>query len=288
MAAKLLDHGIEHGKRPWLEAFRSFEWRLCHVRIIFGALGEAMVEKALLVEPHLKAVTLVRHSSPMIVIGVSAFLLFIGRTVGTAQEQPTGTIGLSSRAFIERPGLGGISYPAAATHNGQATASPGQWLIDDVARERAQFELGQASPMPLSVTNARDAAHVGAGSPSSDERRAQEVTSSIATPTIEDGTLGTRRSQRGLKRPDGASARPDPSSGLVASAPKCAEAPVGLAPEGEHWYYRLDREPHRQCWYVRAFREDRARHSIVESDLRLSEPTSPDPSVRLGLGVDRL
>ena len=136
-----------------------------------------MVEKAFLVEPHRKAVTLVRHPSIMVVIGMSAFLLFIGETVGTAQELPTGTIGVSGRAFIERPGLGGISYPAAATHNGQTTASPGQWLIDDVARERAKFELGQVSPMPLSATNARDAAHVGAGAglPSSGERRAQKV-----------------------------------------------------------------------------------------------------------------
>src|SRR5215469_3298392 len=122
-----------------------------------------MVEKAFLVEPHRKAVTLVAHPSIMVVIGVGAFLLFIGKTVGTAQELPVGTIGLSGRIFIERPGLGGISYPAAATHNGQATASPGQWLIDDVARERAKFELRQISPMPLSATNARDAAHVGAG-----------------------------------------------------------------------------------------------------------------------------
>jgi hypothetical protein len=183
-----------------------------------------------------------------------------------------------------------MSYPAAAAHNGQATASPGQWLIDDVARERAKFGLRQVSPMPLSATNAQDAAHVGAGggSPSSDERRAQEVTSSIGTPTVEDGTLRTRGPQRAVKRWDGASPRPDQSPGLVASATKCAEAPVGLAPEGEHWYYRLDRETHRKCWYVRAFREDRAGRSIVESDLRLSEPTSPDPSVRLGLGVDSL
>jgi hypothetical protein len=143
-----------------------------------------MVEKSFLVEPHRKAVTLVRHPSIMVVIGVGAFLLFIGETVGTAQELPTGTIGLSGRAFIERPGLGGISYPAAATHNGQATASPGQWLIDDVARERAKFELRQVSPMPLSATNARDAAHVGAGVglPSSDERRAQEVGNKSSEP----------------------------------------------------------------------------------------------------------
>ena len=122
-------------------------------------------------------VTLVRHPGIMVVIGVGAFLLFIGETVGTAQELPSGTIGLSGRASIERPGLGGISYPAAATHNGQATASPGQWLIDDVDRERAKFELSQVSPVPLSAANARDADHVGAGVglPSSDERRVQEL-----------------------------------------------------------------------------------------------------------------
>jgi hypothetical protein len=143
-----------------------------------------MVEKAFLVEPHRKAVTLVRHPSIMVVIGVGALLLSIGETVGTAQELPTGTIGLPGRASIERPGFGAISYPAAATHNGQATASPGQWLIDDVARERAEFELRQISPMPLSATNARDAAHVGAGVglPSSDERRAQEVGNKSSEP----------------------------------------------------------------------------------------------------------
>jgi hypothetical protein len=59
-------------------------------------------------------------------------------------------------------------------------------------------------------------------------------------------------------------------------------------PTGEHWYYRLDRETHRKCWYMRAFGEERVGRSIVESDLRLSEPASPDSSIRLGLGVDRL
>src|SRR6516165_9194723 len=108
----------------------------------------------------------------MVVIGLSAFLLFIGETVGTAQELPTGTISLSARVFIERSGLGGISDSASATHNAQATASPGQWLIDDIAKERVKFEL-RRGPKPLSATNAGDAAHVGAGVglPSSDERR---------------------------------------------------------------------------------------------------------------------
>jgi hypothetical protein len=242
-----------------------------------------MVKKAFLVEPQRKAVTFVRHPSIMVVIGVGAFLLFIGETVGTAQELPTGTISLSARAFIERSGLGGISHPAAAAHNAEATASPGQWLIDDVARERAKFELRRVGPKPLSATNAGDSAYVGAGIrlPSLDERRAQGVTSSIGTPTVEDGTLGTDRPPRAIRRSNGGA---DSSPGLVDSATKCVETPVGLASEGEHWYYRLDRETHRKCWYVRAFKEDSARPSIVESDRRLSEPTLPDPSIRIGLG----
>jgi hypothetical protein len=235
-----------------------------------------MVGKAFLVEPQRNAVMLVCHPRIMVVIGVGAFLLFIGETVGIAQELPTGTISLSGRASIQRSGLGGISDPAAATHNVQATASPGQWLVDDVARERAKFELTRVSPKPLSATNARDSAHVGAGVglPSSDERRAGK-------PMVEDGTLATHSPPRAVKRSNGG---PDPSLGLVESATKCIEAPVGLASEGGHWFYRLDRETHRKCWYVRAFGEDGVRRSIVESDQRPSEPTSPDPSIRIGLG----
>lgn len=138
------------------------------------ALGEDMVETVVLLEPHRKAVRLVDHPTIRVVIGVGALLLFVSKTVG-AQELSTGTVDTSGRASMERAGLGGISYPAAATQNGRATASPGQWLIDDVSRERAKFELRQGSPKPLSATNAaRDAAHVEAvvRLPSSDDTRA--------------------------------------------------------------------------------------------------------------------
>jgi hypothetical protein len=229
-----------------------------------------MIEKAFAVEPHRKAVVLIRHRTSAIAIGVGAFLLFIGET---AQELPTGTIDPSDRVSTERSGLGGIG------NNGQPTASPGQWLIDDVARERAEFEFRQVSPKPLSATNAaRDAAHVeaGVGLPSSDgtragadKRRSEDVTSSIGTPTVEDAVLGAPRSLRALKRSDGASPRPDTSGRRLDTAAKCIEAPVSLALEGEHWHYRFDRETHRKCWYVRAFREDGAGRGVVESDRRL-------------------
>jgi len=247
------------------------------------ALGEGMVETVIFLEPHRKAVRLVHHPTVMVVVGVGAFLLFVSKTVG-AQELSTGTVDPSGRASMERAGLGGISYPAAAPQNGRATASPGQWLIDDVARERTKFELRQGSLKPLSATSAaRDAAHVEAAVrlPSSDdtraggdERRAEELTNSISTPPAEDGT---RRPRRALKRSDGASPRRVTSRGLVHSAAKCIDAPVGVATGSERWYYRLDRETHRKCWHVRAFREDRVRRSIVESDRRPSERASADP-----------
>ena len=37
-----------------------------------------------------------------------------------------------------------------------------------------------------------------------------------------------------------------------ASADDCLKAPNSAAPQGSHWYYRLDRANQRKCWYLRA------------------------------------
>jgi len=37
-----------------------------------------------------------------------------------------------------------------------------------------------------------------------------------------------------------------------ANAAKCAAAPNGAPPQGQHWYYRLDHVSHRKCWYLHA------------------------------------
>jgi hypothetical protein len=37
-------------------------------------------------------------------------------------------------------------------------------------------------------------------------------------------------------------------TGLAADS--CAAKPGATAPQGEHWYYRLDRTAHRVCWYL--------------------------------------
>ena len=43
----------------------------------------------------------------------------------------------------------------------------------------------------------------------------------------------------------GRSSRAEPASGT------CLGKPDGTAPEGSHWYHRVDRVTHRRCWYVR-------------------------------------
>ena len=41
----------------------------------------------------------------------------------------------------------------------------------------------------------------------------------------------------------------------TARADDCLTAPNSPAPQGTHWYYRLDRTNQRKCWYVRAARQ---------------------------------
>ena len=38
----------------------------------------------------------------------------------------------------------------------------------------------------------------------------------------------------------------------ITGADDCLTAPNSPAPQGSHWYYRLDRASQRKCWYVRA------------------------------------
>ncbi|MES1148616.1 MAG: hypothetical protein ABUL53_05480, partial [Bradyrhizobium guangdongense] len=38
----------------------------------------------------------------------------------------------------------------------------------------------------------------------------------------------------------------------TAAADDCLASPKKTAPDGQHWYYRLERGTKRQCWYLRA------------------------------------
>lgn len=54
-------------------------------------------------------------------------------------------------------------------------------------------------------------------------------------------------------------------SGAAKAADDCLAAPKSRAPQGAHWYYRIDRTTKRQCWYVR-------------DESRGSQPASASPA----------
>ena len=246
--------------------------------------------------PRWKAVSPFRRMSIMVVAGIAALLLSISETAGTAQELPTAiqattpvpfdqfdaNSSRSDHAPINRSGSIEISDPAAATQVRQV--NPGQWLIDDVARERAKFntklKFRQASPNPIptipgapadaglglrSPDATRPGTHkhgaekatgtigrsptLGFGNPPSSESRAGSIATEAA-----DGKLGAPPSHRSIKPSGehGVSTPPNTSRALHDATTSCLEAPVGQAPEGGHWYYRLDLQTQRKCWYVRA------------------------------------
>ena len=41
-------------------------------------------------------------------------------------------------------------------------------------------------------------------------------------------------------------------SANIAHADDCIAAPNSAAPQGNHWYYHIDRATHRKCWHLRA------------------------------------
>ncbi len=45
---------------------------------------------------------------------------------------------------------------------------------------------------------------------------------------------------------------PDTPSGADAKPGECLSGPKGSAPQGERWYYRVERGTKRKCWYTRA------------------------------------
>ncbi|MDE2378995.1 hypothetical protein [Bradyrhizobium sp.] len=68
-----------------------------------------------------------------------------------------------------------------------------------------------------------------------------------------------------------------PLSAVSQSAPNAAEdclaAPKGATPEGQHWYYRIERGTKRQCWYLRE--EGAAKEGTKESTKTAQAPANP-------------
>jgi hypothetical protein len=59
------------------------------------------------------------------------------------------------------------------------------------------------------------------------------------------------------------------------AAGDCLASPKGTAPEGQHWYYRVERSTKRQCWYLRA--EGGKTATTTQTANAAPEPDSPAP-----------
>jgi len=59
------------------------------------------------------------------------------------------------------------------------------------------------------------------------------------------------------------------------AASDCLASPKGVAPQGQHWHYRVERGTKRQCWYLRAEGNKAASTTQTASDT--PQPDSPPP-----------
>jgi hypothetical protein len=57
------------------------------------------------------------------------------------------------------------------------------------------------------------------------------------------------------------------------AADNCLSGPKGTAPDGGHWYYRIDRATKRACWYVRS--EDKSSQAAASDSSPSAKPVAP-------------
>ena len=74
------------------------------------------------------------------------------------------------------------------------------------------------------------------------------------------------------------------------AADDCLAGPNTEAPQGSHWYYRLDRLSHRQCWYLGPERRTHAHQdaSLARSHPSASQTTEARTAEAVGAGPDPL
>ena len=63
------------------------------------------------------------------------------------------------------------------------------------------------------------------------------------------------------------------SHGATRAADDCLSGPKATAPDGGHWYYRIDHATQRHCWYVRS--EDRLAQVTEENSSPSAKPVAP-------------
>jgi hypothetical protein len=69
-----------------------------------------------------------------------------------------------------------------------------------------------------------------------------------------------------------------PSQSAASPADGCLSGPKGQAPEGSHWYYRIEHATKRHCWHLADERDTVARPSVADLPppaKRVAPPTEP-------------
>jgi len=59
------------------------------------------------------------------------------------------------------------------------------------------------------------------------------------------------------------------------TAADCLASPKGVAPQGQHWFYRVERTTKRQCWYLRAEGAKATQSAQATADAPNAAPTAP-------------
>ncbi|TFV37723.1 hypothetical protein E4K66_19585 [Bradyrhizobium frederickii] len=73
------------------------------------------------------------------------------------------------------------------------------------------------------------------------------------------------------------------ASSTANAAADCLASPKGTAPQGQHWYYRLDRTTKRQCWYLRAAGDKDSAKAVQTAQATADTPpdsTAPQQTVQ--------
>ncbi|SPP95887.1 MULTISPECIES: hypothetical protein [Bradyrhizobium] len=68
------------------------------------------------------------------------------------------------------------------------------------------------------------------------------------------------------------------ASSTANAAPDCLASPKDAAPQGQHWYYRLDRTTKRKCWYLRAAGDKDSARTAQTTQTTSDTPTADAPA----------
>ncbi|MHB0767355.1 hypothetical protein [Bradyrhizobium sp. 5.13L] len=68
------------------------------------------------------------------------------------------------------------------------------------------------------------------------------------------------------------------ASSTANAAAECLTSPKGAAPQGQHWYYRLERSTKRQCWYLRAAADKNGAKAAQTAQATSDTPTADAPA----------